>query len=110
MASPTPCAPSLSRRSLRRYTSAIRTGCAKERSSGSVEGVVSNRDPYSDRQQTICLRNSRRISAEHLITLKNNPGLVESLRGQRRFVNEEVDSAHVAPHHFCLIVGINLKQ
>jgi len=33
-----------------RYSSAIRTGCAKERSSGSEEGVVSNHDPYSDRQ------------------------------------------------------------
>src|SRR5215472_16440607 len=50
MASPTPCAPSFSRCSLRRYTSAIRTGCANERPSGSVEGVVSDHDPYSDRQ------------------------------------------------------------
>ena len=29
-------------------SSEIRTGCANERSSGSVEGVLSNHDPYSD--------------------------------------------------------------
>src|SRR5215472_3910009 len=52
MASPTPCAPSFSRCSLRRYTSAIRTGCANQRPSGSVEWVVSNYDPYSDQQLT----------------------------------------------------------
>src|SRR5215472_10472527 len=40
MASQTPCAPPLSRRSLRRQPSAIRTGCAKERSFGSVEGCA----------------------------------------------------------------------
>jgi hypothetical protein len=34
----------------RRHPSAIRTGCANERSSGSEEGVVSDHDPYSDRQ------------------------------------------------------------
>jgi hypothetical protein len=38
----------LSRRSLRRSPSAIRTGCANERPSRSEEGVASNRDPYSD--------------------------------------------------------------
>src|SRR5215469_706203 len=53
MASPTPRAPSFSRRPLRRYPSAIRTGCAKERPSGSEEGVVSNHDPYSDRQSRV---------------------------------------------------------
>ena len=35
---------------LGRYSSEIRTGCANERPSGSVEGVVSHHDPYSDRQ------------------------------------------------------------
>jgi len=48
-----PCtasAPSLSRCPFRRYSSEIRTGCANERPSGSVEGVVSNHDPYSDHQ------------------------------------------------------------
>ena len=50
LASSTEYASSISRRSLRRYTSAIGTGCAKKRSSGSVEGVVSSPDPYSDRQ------------------------------------------------------------
>jgi RNA-directed DNA polymerase len=44
----TVCAPSLSRRSLRRESSEIRTGCANERPSGSGEGVASTRDPYSD--------------------------------------------------------------
>jgi reverse transcriptase-like protein len=50
MASSTEHAPSLSGCPLCRYSSAIRTGCANERSSGSEEGVVSNHDPYSDRQ------------------------------------------------------------
>ena len=38
----------LTPRSLRRHSSAIRTGCANERPSGSVEGVASNRYPYPD--------------------------------------------------------------
>src|SRR3974377_1999982 len=42
-------APPLSRSSLRRQTSAIRTGCAKERPSGSVRGVSRERYPYRDR-------------------------------------------------------------
>jgi hypothetical protein len=41
---------SVLRRSFRRSTSAIRTGCVKKRSSGPVEGVVSNHDPYFDQQ------------------------------------------------------------
>jgi hypothetical protein len=40
-------APSLSRSSLRRQSSEIRTGCANERPSGSGEGVARNHDPYS---------------------------------------------------------------
>src|SRR5215472_11252017 len=59
LASPTPCAPSFSRCSLRRYPSAMRTGCANQRPSGSVEGVVSNHDPYSDRQLRICFASIR---------------------------------------------------
>jgi acyl-CoA synthetase (AMP-forming)/AMP-acid ligase II len=47
-ASATEHASSLSGCTLRRHSSAIRTGCANERSSGSEEGVVSNHDPYSD--------------------------------------------------------------
>src|SRR6266852_6523862 len=48
MATSTARAPSLSRSSLRRQSSEIRTGCANERPSGSGEGVASNHDPYSD--------------------------------------------------------------
>ena len=48
MVSSTASAPSLSRGSLCRQSSAIRTGCANERPSGSEEGVASNHDPYSD--------------------------------------------------------------
>src|SRR5262245_40219135 len=50
MASSTEYTPSVSRCALCRQLSAIRTGCANERPSGSVEGVMSNHDPYSDRQ------------------------------------------------------------
>src|SRR5262249_7262495 len=50
MASSTEYTPSVSRCALCRHLSAIRTGCANERPSGSVEGVMSNHDPYSDRQ------------------------------------------------------------
>ena len=39
----------LSRRSLRRHPSAIRTGCANERPSGSVRGATSDGCPYRDR-------------------------------------------------------------
>src|SRR5215469_3166345 len=39
LASATACAPSLSRRSLCRQSSEIRTGCANERPSGSIRGV-----------------------------------------------------------------------
>src|SRR5713101_6002018 len=48
MATSTARAPSLSRSSLRRQSSEIRTGCANERPSGSGEGVARNHDPYSD--------------------------------------------------------------
>ena len=48
MVSSTASAPSLPRGSLCRQSSAIRTGCAKERPSGSEEGVASNHDLYSD--------------------------------------------------------------
>src|SRR5882672_2975662 len=50
MASSTANAPSLSRRSLCRQSSAIRTGCANKRPSGSVRGATSNGCPYRDRQ------------------------------------------------------------
>jgi hypothetical protein len=53
MASSTEHAPSLSGCPFCRYSSEIRTGCANERPSGSEEGVVSNHDPYSDRQQRL---------------------------------------------------------
>src|SRR5271169_148105 len=48
MVSSTASAPSLPGDSLCRQSSAIRTGCANKRPSGSEEGVASNRDPYSD--------------------------------------------------------------
>src|SRR5262249_56357169 len=51
LATETVSAPSLSRCPFRRYSSEIRTGCANKRPSGSVEGVVSNHDPYSDQHQ-----------------------------------------------------------
>jgi hypothetical protein len=38
------------KRHIGRYSSARRTGCAKERSSGSVRGAPGNRCPYRDRQ------------------------------------------------------------
>src|SRR5882672_10068156 len=50
MASSTANAPSLSRRSLRRQSSEIRTGCANKRPSGSVRGATSDGCPYRDRQ------------------------------------------------------------
>ena len=50
VASATEHASSLSRCTLCRHSSEIRTGCANERSSGSEEGVVSHHDPYSDQQ------------------------------------------------------------
>ena len=52
LASSTEHASSLPGCALCRHSSAIRTGCANERPSGSEEGVVSNHDPYSDRQLT----------------------------------------------------------
>jgi len=53
LASSTARAPSLSCYTLRRQSSAIRTGCANERPSGSVRGAVSNDRPYRD--PTTCL-------------------------------------------------------
>src|ERR1700756_1857668 len=50
LASATEHASSLSGCTLCRHSSAIRTGCANERSSGSEEGVGRNHDPYSDHQ------------------------------------------------------------
>jgi hypothetical protein len=52
LASSTEHASSLSGRSLRRYTSEIRTGCANERPSGSVRGVPREWYPYRDQQLT----------------------------------------------------------
>ena len=49
-------ASSVSGCTLRRHLSAIGTGCANERSSGSEEGVVSNHDPYSDRHLELLCR------------------------------------------------------
>jgi hypothetical protein len=49
MAPSTARAPSVSRDSLRRQSSAIRTGCANERPSGSARGVPRKRYPYRDR-------------------------------------------------------------
>jgi hypothetical protein len=43
---------------LGRYLSEIRTGCANERSSGSVRGAPGNRCPYRDQQLTCPLVNS----------------------------------------------------
>src|SRR5262249_5723479 len=48
LASATARAPSLSRGSLCRQSSAIRTGCAKQRPSGSVRGVSREWYPYRD--------------------------------------------------------------
>jgi hypothetical protein len=50
MAPSTARPPSLSRDSLRRQSSAIRTGCANERPSGSARGVPRERYPYRDLQ------------------------------------------------------------
>src|SRR5271165_5215961 len=57
MASDTARTPPLSRCTLRRYTSVIRTGCAKERSSGSVRGVSRERYPYRDQQLSAAAQN-----------------------------------------------------
>src|SRR5579864_3002417 len=45
-----------------RHSSAIRTGCANERSSGSEEGVVRNHDPYSDLQLRTSLSHRRGVN------------------------------------------------
>jgi hypothetical protein len=63
--------------------SAIRTGCAKERSSGSEEGVVSNHDPYSDRQRrwyAIAYEQSERLG---LAIRKGSRDLPDCLRHVR---------------------------
>src|ERR1700694_4557374 len=46
--------PSLSRDSLLRQSSAIRTGCANERPSGSARGVPRKRCPYRDLTENFC--------------------------------------------------------
>ena len=46
---PVPKILSLSPLAFRRYTSAVRAGCANERQSGSVRGALGNRRPYRDR-------------------------------------------------------------
>src|SRR5215475_4204538 len=51
LASSTEHASSLSGCTLCRHSSAIRTGCANKRSSGSVRGVSREWYPYRDRQQ-----------------------------------------------------------
>jgi len=51
VASPTSRAPSLSRATLHRQSSAIRAVCANERLYGSVRGVPGNWYPYRDRRQ-----------------------------------------------------------
>src|SRR5262249_49150860 len=48
LASATASAPSLPGSSLCRHASAIRTGCANKRSSGSVRGVLGDWHPYRD--------------------------------------------------------------
>jgi hypothetical protein len=95
MVSSTACAPSLSRSSLRRQSSEIRTGCANERPSGSVEGVASNRDPYSDLK--IPLQNRGGANRRRKLVL--TPGLYKgmsrtffSLRRRRGYC-----SRHPAP-------------
>ena len=50
MASDPTRTPSFPRCTLRRHSSEIRTGCAKERPSGTVRGATSNGCPYRDRQ------------------------------------------------------------
>src|SRR5215472_17130573 len=52
LASATACPPPISCRSLRRESSEIRTGCAKERPSGSVRGVSREWYPYRDPTRT----------------------------------------------------------
>jgi hypothetical protein len=57
-----------------RYLSERRTGCAKERPSGSEEGAVSNHDPYSDRQ-------SRSSWAWHVVGDRKAPNAQEAGKG-----------------------------
>ena len=61
MVASTASAPSLPRGSLCRHSSAIRTGCANQRPSGSARGAVSDDCPYRDRIDRVacvsaCLR------------------------------------------------------
>src|ERR1700756_6021453 len=62
LASATASAPSLPRSSLRRQSSAIRTGCANERPSGSVRGVSREWYPYRD----LIYPGSRNFPVAHL--------------------------------------------
>src|SRR6266851_10455443 len=56
MAPSTARTPSLSRGSLRRQSSTIRTGCANERPSGSARGVPREWYPYRDLTETALYR------------------------------------------------------
>src|SRR6266481_6320093 len=56
MAPSTACTPSLSRGSLRRQSSTIRTGCANERPSGSARGVPREWYPYRDPTRFSCMK------------------------------------------------------
>src|SRR5215467_1623559 len=67
LASATACAPSLSRGSLCRQSSEIRTGCANERPSGSVRGVSREWYPYRDLHHRVNERN-RLISSVDFLT------------------------------------------
>src|SRR5882724_2702337 len=62
MAPSTACTPSLSRGSLRRQSSTIRTGCANERPSGSARGVPREWYPYRDLRTSLLLRGRFDIS------------------------------------------------
>src|SRR5215469_10683852 len=64
MATCTPSASSLSRGSLRRQSSEIRTGCANERPSGSVRGVPREWYPYRD-LKTRCRGETLARSTDH---------------------------------------------
>ena len=65
------------KRSLGRYSSEIRTGCANERPSGSVRGAVSNARPYRDRIDLVVCK--RRISTAILGDTRPQPKGIHSL-------------------------------
>src|ERR1700756_60924 len=72
LASATASAPSLPRSSLRRQSSAIRTGCANERPSGSVRGVSREWYPYRDLTDPDFWRTKSARLRERLITSVEN--------------------------------------